>query len=408
MLQTTQKTQIKVFDTFVANNKKLFHKRPAGNLTVVFLSFFILIFCSPFTPSFAEDKQSNDNSAFADAVNALNAKSFKAKADAIKIFETINNKQTINTLKALLESRLFYRKSDQLIVITTESENGYHITDAITENKLGEVGKRDIKKIRVNNKLRKQLRGTIAQLSLSNEDTDIRLNAVSEITKILNQDTIDLLRSALEKEKNDAVNELIHLALALWDINSADKNIRLKAISLLGDSLSQEARSKLSKLLDKAEDGTFLLEDAEIRNAAKKALIHIDSQLDFYALIEKIFFGLSLGSVLLLAAIGLAITFGVMGVINMAHGELIMIGAYTTYVVQLLMPDNIALSIFVAIPAAFIVSGLFGIAIERSVIRHLYGRPLETLLATFGVSLVLQQLVRSIFSPLNQIGRAHV
>ena len=117
---------------------------------------------------------------------------------------------------------------------------------------------------------------------------------------------------------------------------------------------------------------------------------------------EKIFFGLSLGSVLLLAAIGLAITFGVMGVINMAHGELIMIGAYTTYVVQLLMPDYIEYSLFVAIPAAFIVSGLFGIAIERGVIRFLYGRPLETLLATFGISLILQQLVRSIFSPLNR------
>ncbi|WP_455200534.1 urea ABC transporter permease subunit UrtB [Kaarinaea lacus] len=117
---------------------------------------------------------------------------------------------------------------------------------------------------------------------------------------------------------------------------------------------------------------------------------------------ETIFFGLSLGSVLLLAAIGLAITFGVMGVINMAHGELIMLGAYTTYVVQLLMPDYIEYSLFVAVPAAFLVSGLFGIAIERGVIRFLYGRPLETLLATFGISLILQQLVRTIFSPLNR------
>ena len=105
---------------------------------------------------------------------------------------------------------------------------------------------------------------------------------------------------------------------------------------------------------------------------------------------------------LVLAAIGLAITFGVMGVINMAHGELIMLGAYTTYVIQLLMPNHIDLSLFIAVPAAFMVSALFGIAIERSVIRFLYGRPLETLLATFGVSLILQQLVRTIFSPLNR------
>ncbi|HEX2200532.1 MAG TPA: urea ABC transporter permease subunit UrtB, partial [Gammaproteobacteria bacterium] len=117
---------------------------------------------------------------------------------------------------------------------------------------------------------------------------------------------------------------------------------------------------------------------------------------------ETLFFGLSLGSVLVLATIGLAITFGVMGVINMAHGELIMLGAYTTYVIQLLMPNHIDLSLFIAVPAAFMVSALFGIAIERGVIRFLYGRPLETLLATFGVSLILQQLVRTIFSPLNR------
>ncbi|HEB69823.1 MAG TPA: urea ABC transporter permease subunit UrtB, partial [Desulfobulbus sp.] len=117
---------------------------------------------------------------------------------------------------------------------------------------------------------------------------------------------------------------------------------------------------------------------------------------------EKMFFGLSLGSVLVLAAIGLAITFGVIGVINMAHGELIMLGAYTTYVLQQMMPGSIGLALFLAIPAAFIVSGLTGILIERSVIRFLYGRPLETLLATFGISLILQQAVRSIFSPLNR------
>ena len=114
------------------------------------------------------------------------------------------------------------------------------------------------------------------------------------------------------------------------------------------------------------------------------------------------FFGLSLGSVLLLAAIGLAITFGVMGVINMAHGEMMMLGAYTTFVIQTALPQYIDYSLAIAIPAAFLVAALVGILIERTVIRHLYGRPLETLLATFGISLILQQAVRSIFSPLNQ------
>jgi len=140
----------------------------------------------------------------------------------------------------------------------------------------------------------------------------------------------------------------------------------------------------------------------QVINAAEKAVANIDGNIKFYSYIETLFFGLSLGSVLLLVAAGLAITFGVMGVINMAHGEMIMLGAYTTYVIQLLMPNNIALSILIAIPAAFIVSARVGILIERGVIQFLKGRPLETLLATFGISLILQQLVRSIFSPLNR------
>ena len=142
--------------------------------------------------------------------------------------------------------------------------------------------------------------------------------------------------------------------------------------------------------------------EPEIVKASQAALKNIDEKLSFYEKINTLFFGLSLGSVLVLAAIGLAITFGVMGVINMAHGELIMLGAYTTYVIQQLMPNHIGLSLLVAVPAAFIVSGLVGILIERVVIRHLYGRPLETLLATFGISLIFQQAVRTIFSPLNR------
>ncbi len=139
-----------------------------------------------------------------------------------------------------------------------------------------------------------------------------------------------------------------------------------------------------------------------MKAAAAKVANQIDSSRQFYRLIETGFFGLSLGSVLLLSAIGLAITFGVMGVINMAHGELMMLGAYTTYVVQKLMPNHIGWSLAVAVPLAFLVAGLVGIAIERGIIRFLYGRPLETLLATFGISLFLQQLVRTIFSPLNR------
>jgi urea transport system permease protein len=139
-----------------------------------------------------------------------------------------------------------------------------------------------------------------------------------------------------------------------------------------------------------------------LRSAAASALDALADRASRFQMVETLFFGLSLGSILVLAAIGLSITFGVMGVINMAHGELMMLGAYTTYVVQLLMPQAIEYSLLIAVPAAFLVSGTVGVGIERGVVRFLYGRPLETLLATFGISLILQQSVRSIFSPLNR------
>jgi len=149
-----------------------------------------------------------------------------------------------------------------------------------------------------------------------------------------------------------------------------------------------------------------LVEDSAVdetaRARAAEALERIERRLERYEIVKTVFFGLSLGSILVLAAIGLSVTFGIMGVINMAHGELIMIGAYTTYVVQTLFPDAPEWSLAIAVPAAFVISGAAGIAIERGIVRFLYGRPLETLLATFGVSLLLQQAVRSVFSPLNR------
>jgi urea transport system permease protein len=155
-------------------------------------------------------------------------------------------------------------------------------------------------------------------------------------------------------------------------------------------------------LLERGGDGTYAEPDAAVRQAADQAVQRIDFVRGLYSGVETVFFGLSLGSVLVLAAIGLAITFGVMGVINMAHGELMMLGAYTTYVVQTLLPNHLEWSIPLAIPAAFIVAGLTGVVLERTIIRFLYGRPLETLLATFGVSLVLQQLVRTVFTANNR------
>ena len=211
------------------------------------------------------------------------------------------------------------------------------------------------------------------------------------------------LAALRDVETDPDVIDAIDIALALEGLSSADERQRLDAIQRLSGSLEPEARNRLLAMLGKNVDGEFLESSTEVRKAAKRALTKIEGKRHLNKLAETLFFGLSLGSVLLLAAIGLAITFGVMGVINMAHGELMMLGAYTTYLVQQMMPAHLGVSLLVAVPAAFLVAAAFGIAIERGIIRHLYGRPLETLLATFGLSLVLQQLVRTTISAQNVI-----
>jgi len=180
---------------------------------------------------------------------------------------------------------------------------------------------------------------------------------------------------------------------------------RRAAVGVLGQSENPNTRQTLAALLEKRPDGTYAEPDATVRVAAQKAIHAIEQRLIFPRLIGTLFSGLSLGSVLLLTALGLAITFGLMGIINMAHGEMLMIGAYTTYVVQTLfrsyLPGAFDFYLAAAVPAAFLVAALVGIALERGVIRFLYGRPLETLLATWGISLMLIQLVRMLFGAQN-------
>src|SRR5947209_16063533 len=180
--------------------------------------------------------------------------------------------------------------------------------------------------------------------------------------------------------------------------SAVSQTLRLSAIQTIRARGDQDALGLLS--------GIAASNEGPLRNAAQAGMSAIQARLALWSNVQNVWYGLSLGSVLLLAAIGLAITFGVMGIINMAHGEMVMIGAYTTFVVQEYIrthnPAWFDASLFIAIPLAFLVTGIVGIAIERSIIRFLYGRPLETLLATFGLSLILQQAVRTIFGPNNR------
>ncbi|MDX1653962.1 MAG: urea ABC transporter permease subunit UrtB [Candidatus Competibacteraceae bacterium] len=333
---------------------------------------------------------------FAEQVQALDGRSFEAKNRAIETLAASEHPRTRRVLRAMLEGDLYARKDDgRIVIITGKQGRDYLLEDALTGEKLPPAGRRDVSRISVNNTLRSQIRSKLAQLSLMDPSPAVRLEAVQQLIDDLNPQNAQLLAQIIPGEEDSRVREAMDTALALTGLQDPDPGARLAAISTLEGNLNPEIRIRLNRLL--AEEPEEM-----VKAAALDALDGIETRVAFYRWLETLFFGLSLGSVLFLAAIGLAITFGVMGVINMAHGELIMLGAYTTYVVQLLMPEAIGWSLLVAVPAAFLVSGLTGIAIERGIIRFLYGRPLETLLATFGLSLFLQQLVRSIFSPLNR------
>ncbi|NBC13704.1 MAG: urea ABC transporter permease subunit UrtB [Gammaproteobacteria bacterium] len=323
-------------------------------------------------------------------------RSFKVKQQAAEDIAASGDPRAVAFLRALLDGDLYYRKDDDRIVFAERSDGGWALTDALTGEDLGEVGRRDARKITINNRMRSALRTDIAALTLASPDAAVRLEAALEMVGTTDPDTLAALEAQRPKEQDAEVLDAIELALAIAGLEAESPDARMEAVAALGASLYPEARNALDELIRVEQDTAVLA-------AAEAARADTERRVENMRRLETLFFGLSLGSVLVLAAIGLAITFGVMGVINMAHGELIMLGAYTTYLVQLAMPNAIDYSVFVAIPAAFVVAGLFGVAIERGVIRFLYGRPLETLLATFGISLILQQLVRTTISAQNVI-----
>jgi|TARA_R110002124_G_scaffold100267_2_gene247099 urea transport system permease protein len=313
--------------------------------------------------------------------------------------EDISGKEILPLFDAMLGGDLYYQLDSQRVLIVTKMAKGsLRGSDPLSGEWLDSLDKKTIKKIRVNNSLRSHLREAMARINLKTGTVEERRTAVLSMLDDLSPHNIVLLKDARQSEKNADVLKMIELALAMDVVgHSANSAERLLAMETLSGRLEPPVRNLLKGVVDNDAEG-----DRKVRATAAKALGTINEKREFYGFVEQLFFGLSLGSVLLLAAIGLAITFGVMGVINMAHGEMIMLGAYTTYVVQLLMPNLIDYSLWVAIPAAFLVSGAVGVLIERTVIRHLHGRPLESLLATFGISLILQQAVRTIFSPLNR------
>src|SRR5258706_1789193 len=281
---------------------------------------------------------------------------------------------------------------------------GEEAIDAVTGAKVAPLPK-EREDVVANNRLRREIESALSALKLLSPDRAARLAAAQALATGAEDAVLPLVKKAMTQESDPAIKPMLELIAATLELKGGTKESRIAAIRRLGDSNSPNTKTLLMAVLEKDKEGKFAEGDEEVRAAAQASLRAVDGKLVWGEMGGLLFAGVSLGSILLLAALGLAITYGLMGVINMAHGELIMIGAYTTYVVQNLfrahVPQAFDWYLVCALPAAFAVSALVGMVLERVVIRWLYGRPLETLLATWGISLALIQLVRTIFGAQN-------
>ena len=259
--------------------------------------------------------------------------------------------------------------------------------------------------VRVNNRLRNEIAGALASLRLFSASAEQRRAAARELQERPDPEQLANLQKARGLEREASVATELAIAISLLEMRADDPATRLRAVEALADSNRLDVRALLEQLLERRVDGQPAEADERVRAAARISLQAVDRRLTLNEYIGRVFAGLSLGSILMLAAMGLAITYGLLGVINMAHGEMIMIGAYCAFfsqsILRQFLPGMFEWYPVLALPLAFVVCAGVGILIERLVIRHLYGRPLETLLATWGISLILIQSVRTIFGPQN-------
>jgi urea transport system permease protein len=333
---------------------------------------------------------------FEDAVAKFGNDDFSDTIEAVEAIAGSGNTLAFPIISALQEERLSADPDSKKVFITQADGK---IIDAATGAAVDKLPD-GAATVRLNNKLRRVVEAALGGLTLLSPDPAKRIAAAQSVFKTHDEAMLPVVDGALAKETNKAAKLAFteaRAAILLYKPDATDVE-KLEAIATVKARGDQEAMALLTGL---GSDQPPI-----IASAAANATASIERTLAIWSTFQNAWYGLSLGSVLLLAAIGLAITFGVMGVINMAHGEMVMIGAYTTFVVQEVIrtryPGLFDYSLLIAVPLAFVVAGAIGVVIERGIIRFLYGRPLETLLATWGLSLVLQQAVRTAFGPTNR------
>ena len=336
-----------------------------------------------------------------DALRGLAAPAEDKVEESINKLGALDDPRAFPALDALTDDRLRADASGQVYVYDGKKRE---VCDALT---LQPINPRpaNLREVEVSNQIRRLATPVMAQLQLGSPDEALRLSAAEELAKNSSPEAAALLHKAVDKEKVKRVRDALALAVARVDLQSANADTRLAAVNQVLRTGNDAFLADLQRINGRNSEGAYNEPDARVRSAASRAIDGIISQQHWASAAGSLIYGVSLASVLLFAALGLAVTFGLLGVINMAHGEMLMLGAYSTYTVQTVFqkvaPGALWLYPLVAIPVAFIVTFLIGVLLERTVIKHLYGRPLETLLATWGISLILIQTVRMIFGAQN-------
>jgi urea transport system permease protein len=324
---------------------------------------------------------------------------FDAKAQALEQIVTAGDEVAKRILEALRDERLYADKAGQILIQDGES---YH--DALTGAPL-ESKTDDLQSIELNNVLREKVATGLAGLQLTAPDRSVRAQAIQTLLSSGDSILKPLIEKARSSETDPALRAELDQLWASTALRDPDPQRRKEAVGVIEQRHDPQLRLVLAPLLGKQSDGTFTESDPGVRQRIEQALTSLEREEAEIQFVGTLFAGVSLGSILLLAALGLAITYGLIGVINMAHGEFLMIGAYATYCVQNVFitywPGAFDWYLLAAVPVSFLAAAIVGLILERSVIRLLYGRPLETLLATFGVSLILIEAVRTKFGAQN-------
>ncbi|WP_421621936.1 urea ABC transporter permease subunit UrtB [Alkalilimnicola ehrlichii] len=337
----------------------------------------------------------------AEAVARMATSNWQDVRDAINRLAELNDADALPVLQALQDRRLYFDQDERVLV---EDALTGQLRDPVSGEDVASEGL-DLSEPPLTNPIRRSLRPVIGQLQIFSDELPLRLSAAEELADRPQAAMLDTLREAVEQEQNAEVSRLLNIAIARLELDDDDAEVRLAAVETIAVVRSSRLKSQLQRLLAEGPDGEYIEPDERVREAARVAIEAIEARERVASVLSDLVYGLSMGSVLLLAALGLAIIFGLMRVINMAHGELLMIGAYVTFLVQnffvAFMPGLFNFYLVAAVPVAFIATALVGIAMERGVIRFLYKRPLETLLATWGISLILIQTMRTLFGAQN-------